>query len=283
MNPLPREHLVQSAPGPDLQSELRRANRTIALLKGLLSTELAVKGVVKRLLRRRPAPISDFCDADYQRYIQRRLEHLATLGLPINGKKVLEVGAGIGELTSFFVDRDCTVTSTEVRQESLSVLRTRYPDITVRPLDLENPGDALAPGEVFDVVFCYGVLYHLGRPADAIAYMANRCSGLLLIETRVSLGEGETENLQYEIRDSPTQAVSGCGCRPTRRWIFNRLREHFPHVYMPLTQPWRPHFPVDWTRTPTEDVLTNAVFIASREPLANRGLVEDLPIRQLRA
>ena len=41
----------------------------------------------------------------------RRLEHLAGLGLPIAGRDVLEVGAGIGDLTSAFLDRGCQVTA----------------------------------------------------------------------------------------------------------------------------------------------------------------------------
>lgn len=41
------------------------------------------------------------CD-EYLRDNQRRLEHLASLGLDIVGKTVLELGAGIGIIQAFF-------------------------------------------------------------------------------------------------------------------------------------------------------------------------------------
>jgi 16S rRNA A1518/A1519 N6-dimethyltransferase RsmA/KsgA/DIM1 with predicted DNA glycosylase/AP lyase activity len=55
----------------------------------------------------------------YQRFNARRLEHLATLGLDLWDKTVLEVGAGVGDLTSFFLDRGCKVTSVEARAENI--------------------------------------------------------------------------------------------------------------------------------------------------------------------
>ncbi|MEG4231950.1 hypothetical protein QUA40_07545 [Microcoleus sp. Pol11C3] len=54
------------------------------------------------------------CDG-YLRHNQRKLEHLASLGLDIVGKTVLELGAGIGDHTSFFRDRSCEVIVTEGR------------------------------------------------------------------------------------------------------------------------------------------------------------------------
>ncbi len=47
-------------------------------------------------------PLASFATDDYRRHNSRRLEHLATLGLDLAGRKVLEVGAGIGDHTSFF-------------------------------------------------------------------------------------------------------------------------------------------------------------------------------------
>jgi len=50
-----------------------------------------------------------------------------------------EVGAGIGDHTSFFLDRGCSVITTEGRPENLELLRQRYPQLDVRLLDLDNP------------------------------------------------------------------------------------------------------------------------------------------------
>ena len=239
-------------------------------------------GPARRLARKLipVSPTSEFQSDEYLRHNARRLEHLATLGLPIEGHTVLEVGAGIGDHTSFFVDRGCTVTTSDGRPENVAILRRRYPDLDVRLLDLDNPDPAIPAAEV---VYCYGTLYHLSRPEPALEFLAERCTELLLLETCVSLGTDDRLELVGEPRHKPSQALSGTGCRPTRTWIERRLAALFPHVYLPLTQPAHPEFPTDWTTDGTAGVLTRAIFIASREPLDNALLTTDLPQYQRRA
>jgi SAM-dependent methyltransferase len=227
-----------------------------------------------------PSPESSFHAHYYLRHNQRRQEHLAGLGLPIAGASVLEVAAGIGDHTTYFLDRGCTVVSTEARPENLAMLRQRYPSLDVRQLDLDNPVDL---GRSFDIVYCYGTLYHLHRPAEALAYMARRCRHMLLLETCVSYGNHQAVNLVDEVAGDPTQSVVGRGCRPTRPWIHHQLLQNFPHVYIPRTQPNHEEFPLDWTKPPdSPDLLTRAVFIASRQPLENRQLTEELLVQQVR-
>ena len=222
-----------------------------------------------------------FLGYHYLRHNQRRQEHLATLGLPIHGKRVLEVGAGIGDHTSFFLDRGCSVIVTEPRSENLAVLRARYPELPVIQLDLDIASPARERD--VDIVYCYGVLYHLSHPAEAIAYMASRTSGMLLLESCVAYGDEDALNPVGEAEDNPTQAVAGRGCRPTRRWVRDRLARHFPHVYATVTQPNHPEFPVDWTTAQTDGGLTRAIFVASRDPIPNELLTETLPLSQRRA
>jgi hypothetical protein len=44
-----------------------------------------------------------------------------------------------------------------------------------------------------------------------------------------------------------SQAMMGTGCRPSRVWVMNRLREKMPHVCATVTQPRHKDFPLDWT------------------------------------
>jgi len=221
-----------------------------------------------------------FSSFHYQRHNSRRLEHLASLGLAIHGSTVLEVGAGIGDHTSFFIDRGCTVVSTDAREKNLRILRARYPDIRVAPLEMDDPDQSFT--EVFDVVHCYGLLYHLKNPDRAIEFMSGRCRGMLLLETCVSFGDEAHLNPCEENVKDPTQAASGHGCRPTRPWVYDNLKKYFAHVYMPVTQPNHEEFPVDWTDVPAAKSLTRAVFVASRERLDNVLLVEGIPSLQRR-
>jgi ubiquinone/menaquinone biosynthesis C-methylase UbiE len=225
-------------------------------------------------------PVTTFHAESYTRHNQRRQEHLASLGLPIAGASVLEVAAGIGDHTTFFLDRGCTVVSTEARAENLALLRQRYPSLDVRRLDLDNAVDL---GRSFEIIYCYGTLYHLQRPAEALAFMAGCCRRMLLLETCVSYGDHQAVNLVDEVAGDPTQSVVGHGCRPTRPWIHHQLRRLFDHVYIPRTQPNHEEFPLDWTKPPdSPGALTRAVFIASRQPLENRLLTEELLVQQVR-
>ena len=95
------------------------------------------------------APETAFRNPAYLRMNARRLEHLAGLGLPIAGRDVLEVGAGIGDLTSFFLDRGCQVTAIEPRAENRAYFATQYDDLAAwpaRPLRI-LPGDAWSLSE----------------------------------------------------------------------------------------------------------------------------------------
>ena len=239
-----------------------------------------VKSIIKKALRIKPSPRDAFLYFEYLRNDQRRLEHLASLGLNIAGSSVLEVGAGIGGHTSFFMDRGCQVLSTEARPENLEVLRLRYPEIQVKRLDLDHPDPSLT--ETFDIVHCYGLLYHLKEPAAAIKYMSARCRQLLLLETCVSYGDDESVNLCPEPEETLSQSVHGIGCRPTRPWVFNQLKRHFEFVYMPVTQPNHAQFPVDWTSSKPGDDLVRSVFVASRQQLENPLLVTQIPLQQRR-
>lgn len=225
-------------------------------------------------------PISDFHGWAYLRQNQRIQEHLASLGLPLAGRSVLEVGAGIGDHTGFFADRGCSVLTTEGRPENLAILRERYPTADARLLNLDAPDEHAVKAS--SIVYCYGVLYHLARPAEAIAFLAKHTDYLLLLETCVSPGDDETVNVVFEDKQVASQAISGVGCRPTRSWVQAQLRLHFPHVYMSVTQPWHEDFPTDWNFEPNPERNYRCVFVASREPLALSTLTDTIPVHQAR-
>lgn len=226
-------------------------------------------------------PVKNFHSDHYLRHTARRLEHLASLRIPLAGLSVLEVGAGIGDLSHYYLDRGCSVTITEAREDNLQHLRARYPNSLVRSLDLESP-DRL-DGSPFDVVHCYGLLYHLSKPKEALAFLGASTRRMLLLETCVSFGEEDALHRIGEVQRNPTQAVSGTGCRPTRGWIFRELQELFPWVYLPMTQPCHEEFPLDWSAPELHrQPFQRAIFIASRNPLENPLLTTSLISTQVR-
>ncbi len=235
------------------------------------------------------AALEDFHSVSYLRHNARRLEHLASLNLDIRSRSVLELGAGLGDHTTFFLDRGCSVTCVEPRQENCALLASLMHERRSRGYEAASRcrilrADAISfeseMEERFDIVHCYGLLYHTDDPASVLAAIARKCSGLLLLETCVSFGAHEAINPVPERANIPSQSVSGVGCRPTRPWLFKRLAALFPHAYVPRTQPAHEDFPLDWTGAPPVSRDTRAVFIASRQRLDNPLLLDHVPDRQ---
>lgn len=239
-----------------------------------------IKKIIKKFLKLRTPPEGAFLSYHYQRHNQRRLEHLASIGLNIANFTILEVGAGIGDHTSFFIDRGCQIVTSDARQENIEILHSRYPYVKVLHLDLDSPPETF--NKVFDIIYSYGLLYHLKNPSEAIKFMSCCCRKMLLLETCVSFGNENLLNLCAEDILNPTQSYAGRGCRPTRRWVYSQLKRHFEFVYLPVTQPNHEEFPIDWTRPPSKQILTRAVFVASREQINNKLLVEEIPMKQIR-
>ena len=207
---------------------------------------------------------------------QARQSHLATLGLDLANKRVLEVGAGIGLHTPFFLERGCQVTVTDGRPENLAEIGRRLPGTKSALVDLELD----RPIELgrFDLVYCYGLLYHLANPERALGRLADVCDGQLLLETAVSPGTHD-ELLLVRDPDAFNQAVSGIGCRPTRLWVLNRLKSLLGYGYIPRTQPDHVDFPTDWIHTPIQ-TMHRSIFVGSRTPLALPTLVDSVPAAQ---
>jgi len=231
-----------------------------------------------------------FHNTRYMRHNQRRQEHLAALGLELSNQTVLELGAGIGDHTSFFLDRNCRVLTSDARPENVSLLREKFSaqaNVEVRTIDLDQPIiSCVADHEIFDIVYCYGLLYHLGQPEEALRFMAAHCSGMLLLELCVSFGDNLAVNLVAEDQRNPSQAWTGSGCRPTRPWVISQLESLFEYVYVPRSQPRHQEFPSDWSPSAaaawTPGRLSRAVFVASRRPLNSSMLLSKLPVTQTR-
>jgi SAM-dependent methyltransferase len=88
------------------------------------------------------------------------------------GKRVLEIGCGIGTDAVNFARAGADYTGVELSAESLAIARQRFEVFglagTLIEADAESLADAL-PGERFDLVYSFGVLHHTPDPARAFA------------------------------------------------------------------------------------------------------------------
>lgn len=197
-------------------------------------------------------PQAEFHNPEYIRINTARLKHLAALDLPIHGRTVLDIGAGIGDLAPFFVARGCNVTCIEPRAENYARLSERFPAIQCSVFDLPTiPVTA-------EIVFCYGVLYHVDNPWNALKALSHACTHMLLLETRISNQQQEGCDIFPEDQQNPSQSLNGYGCLPSHTWICKRLTSLFHYVYLPTIQPEHSDYPT-----------TRQVYVASRDKLKN--------------
>lgn len=110
--------------------------------------------------------------------------------------RVLDVGCHEGSMSIPLAQRGCTVVGVEIRRTSL-----RKAEFVGRAFGLSNltwiQGDMLQLGSlnlgVFDLVLCFGTLYHVDAPqlVDFVASLNASCSGLGIFDTHISLESRE--------------------------------------------------------------------------------------------
>ncbi|MBU6236932.1 MAG: FkbM family methyltransferase [Planctomycetes bacterium] len=204
---------------------------------------------------------------------EARLCHLASLGLDLKNKRVLEVGGGIGLHTCFFESQGCDVLLAEARAENLDEAKRRYPHRKTALVNLDADSDLSHLGR-FDVVYCYGTLDHLTNPSNALRRLAAICDGMILLETCVTPGDEEELHPEAEPASVVNQAFTGMGCRPTRSWVMSELRRHMGFAYQTVTQPNHHDFEQNWI-APSPRKLYRAVFVGAKSRLTNCQLSEN--------
>lgn len=221
---------------------------------------------------------AEFLSPAYQQHNIARLQHLESLGLDLDRKSVLELGAGVGDHTVFYLHRNCSVLSVDGRPECVRMLKQRL-GVEARVMDLDQQPQEIQKLGMFDIVHCYGLLYHLANPQKFLLEVS-KVGGMLLLETCVSIGIGIQMQSVNEAAGVPSQALHGKGCRPTREWVFETLKLYYPFVYATRTQPKQREFPIDWTSADIpKQGLKRSVFIASHSPVVSPQLLDSLPMK----
>jgi len=192
-----------------------------------------------------------------------RLEHLDSLGLHLEGRSVYEPGCGIGLLTSFFEDKGCSVLSSDVQEANCKINLELHPWREGRVFQADTDAPVSHEG-TFDIVFVYGLLYHVFDPGATLRHLSAVCNDLLLLSTCVYCkDDGELHSrTQWAGTD---QGLRGNAFSPARNWVMTELAKHFPYVYVSRQQPNYNQFPTRWPTRP--DYWKRAVFVASRNKL----------------
>lgn len=215
-------------------------------------------------------PTDKFHSPLYIDHNQVRFDHFSSLGFPVQGKSILELGAGIGDHTAFLLSQGASrILSVEARDENIEKLYERFgknENVTIVKMDIEHPQSLSSK---FDIVYSYGLLYHLCNPEETLRWIADHAMDFMIMETCVATIKENKVLIVDEDKNNVTQSFSGKGCRPSRYWVMNKLKELFKYAYIPRTQPNHPEFPIDWNNIPNNNKLTRSIFIGSNKDLAD--------------
>lgn len=207
----------------------------------------------------------------YADITESRLKHLESLNLPFQGKTVIDLGCGIGRLSEFFFNQGSDVFCVDGRAENIQKLNELYPSYRSAVVDLQTT-DILNYGQ-FDIVACYGLLYHLSDPFALLKNVYKLCKSIAIVETCITDADEPILRLVQEDQNDPTQALAGIGCRPSPAYIIECLRmSGFNYIYEPQLLPNHPEFRYQRKNDITylrNGKLMRGIYIAAHDAIEN--------------
>ena len=198
---------------------------------------------------------------------------LLLLDLPMSGKRVLDVGCGVGHFSRFYRERGCSWFGVDGRQRNIDIMRSLYPDVDGAVADVQDR--SFGDYGQYEVVHCYGLLYHLESPMAALRNIRAVCSEFVVLETMVADTNLPLMLIVDEVK-SVNQALAGVGCRPSPAFVAMALnRVGFRHVYLAAPGPEHDDFRFEWRNDLSISRGSNnlrCVFVASDAPFERPGL-----------
>jgi SAM-dependent methyltransferase len=142
----------------------------------------------------------------------------------------LDVGAGPGWFTRRLQGLGLEVEGLEGRAENVELFRVRVPDARIRHVDVESEPQTSALGR-FDLVFCFGLLYHTENPLRVLRNLRRLTRHVLFLETMVVPGESPYAMLVTE-NENETQGLTRTSLIPTTSCLVTMLAcAGFPWTY----------------------------------------------------
>lgn len=151
---------------------------------------------------------------------------------PFIGDRVLEIGAGIGNLTNQFIPRELYIAS-DINPNYLHYLRSYSfgkPYLRIMEVDAQDPEAFRGLEEQFDTVIMLNVLEHLGDARQALANLWSALQpggrAIVLVPQHPSLYGTLDEALEHHLRYTPSAfeaALKDAGFRIEQMFDFNRF------------------------------------------------------------
>ncbi len=172
------------------------------------------------------------------------------------GKRVLEIGCGIGTDTINFARHGAFVTAVELSEKSLEIARQRAKVYDLQDRILFYLGNAeeltaFVPVEPYDLIYSFGVIHHTPNPERVVEQMCHYCHPQTVVKLMVyhryawkvlwillTYGKGQFWRLaELVARHSEAQT----GCPVTYTFTRREIRELLERHGFQVTEMWVDH------------------------------------------
>lgn len=184
----------------------------------------------------------------------------------LNLRTAADIGCGLGDFSKFLSDLGLQVLGVDGREGNVAEARLRFTDIIFRTENVEDlPVKEMG---TFDLVLCFGLLYHLENPFRAIRNLYALTSTILMVEGMCAPSNQPTMDLLDEGADED-QGLTYVAFYPSESCLIKMLyRSGFPFVYL------FKNLPADERYTSTIwRKRERTILVASKVALASPNLV----------
>jgi FkbM family methyltransferase len=186
---------------------------------------------------------------------------------PVLGlRNALDAGCGVGFFAQTLTELGLETRGFDGRFENVVEARKRFPQIAFEHGDIESA--EIAALGTFDLVLCFGLLYHLENPMRAIRHLRALAGTGLLIESMCVPGN----DARMILREEPSQidqSLTDMAFYPSEPCLVKMLyRAGFAHVYRVPRLPEHDHF-----RETGDHARRRTILFASHKP-ARVGCLE---------
>jgi len=132
----------------------------------------------------------------------------------------LELGCGYADIGNMFYELGAIVTSSDIRNEHLNVVKQRYPHINTLLIDGDNPDIK----EKYDIIIHWGLLYHLNEIESHLEKISQKCN-VMFLETEVVDSDDDQSYISIH-ENGYDQAFNNKGIRPSPAYIEKVLEKN---------------------------------------------------------
>ena len=176
----------------------------------------------------------------------------------------VDAGCGVGFFSQTLVECGLCTCGFDARAENVEEARRRFPGIPFELADLE--AREISKLGRFDLVLCFGLLYHLENPAQAIRNLGAITEKCLVLES-MCLPEERCSLLLRQEPKQEDQSVTELACYPSENSLVKMLyRAGFVKVYRVTPLPDHDDF-----RETREHTQRRTVLVASYVPIDVAG------------